>query len=537
MDAKNTGIPGASNRSAPVPGPVSGQPETLDESTDSDPTPDWSQRITSESATKIPYGFAKKHRVLAASEEQGCIQILTDQPAVLSVLNELRRQLGRHLVVHQLPADEFDFLLERAYDAGNTQIMEDLGDELDLSSLEEGLSHTTDLLDSAEGAPVVRLLNFLITKAIHGAVSDIHLESHEKSSRIRFRADGILRDIHHPPSALHSSLVSRLKVMAKLDISEKRLPQDGRISLRVGGRIVDVRVSTFPTQYGERVVLRLLDKQNIRLDLLELGMDQNLYRSFSKLFHSPYGILLVTGPTGSGKTTTLYASLSQLDSVSLNILTIEDPVEYNLDGISQTQVHQKIGLDFAAGLRSILRQDPDVVLVGEIRDHETAEIAVQASMTGHLVLSTLHTNSAIGAVTRLVDIGIEPFLIASSLLGVLAQRLVRCLCMDCREPYQPDIATKRILGLTSNSEQDKILIYRPKGCESCGFQGYQGRLGIYELIELDEEVRSLIYNRASEDELSHCVRKHGGSMMQDGMTKVLQGITSLEEVLRVTQDN
>jgi len=298
-----------------------------------------------------------------------------------------------------------------------------------------------------------------------------------------------------------------------------------------------VRVSTIPTLYGERVVLRLLDKQNIHMNLRELGMNEALYRSFSSLFHKPHGILLVTGPTGSGKTTTLYGSLSQLDSHKLNILTIEDPVEYYLDGIGQTQVHQKIGLNFAAGLRSILRQDPDVILVGEIRDDETAEIAVQASLTGHLVLSTLHTNTAIGAVIRLLDIGVAPYLIASSTVGMLAQRLVRCLCLDCREAYTPDSSAREILGLDDSPQQPDTVIFRPKGCQHCSFQGYRGRVGIFELIQVDSDLRSMIQSGASEDEMVKHARSQSPSILQDGLSKVLDGVTSLPEVLRVTDDS
>ncbi|MDH3694774.1 MAG: ATPase, T2SS/T4P/T4SS family, partial [Gammaproteobacteria bacterium] len=382
-------------------------------------------------------------------------------------------------------------------------------------------------------APIVRLINALLTQAIRETASDIHLEAFEQRSVVRFRVDGVLRDVVQPQRALHGALVSRLKVMAKLDIAEKRLPQDGRISLRVGGNPIDVRVSTLPTQHGERIVLRLLDKQGGRLDLAELGMDSAIRDLFDRLIHTPHGIILVTGPTGSGKTTTLYAGLTRLDRRTLNVLTVEDPIEYDLDGVGQTQVHTKINLTFANGLRSILRQDPDVVLVGEIRDLETAEIAVQASLTGHLVLSTLHTNSAIGAITRLVDMGVEPFLISSSLLATLAQRLVRKLCVSCRKPYTPDASECELLRISTH---DNRQVYKPVGCNDCDYTGYRGRTGIYELIVSDEKLRTMIHDGSREDDMIAYARRGSKSLLQNGFEKVLAGETGLEEVLRVTRD-
>ncbi|MDB4512337.1 ATPase, T2SS/T4P/T4SS family, partial [Arenicella sp.] len=377
-----------------------------------------------------------------------------------------------------------------------------------------------------------RLINALLTQAIRENASDIHLEAFEDESIVRLRVDGVLRDVLSPRRELHGALVSRIKVMSKLDIAEKRLPQDGRMSLRVADHPVDVRVSTLPTQHGERVVLRLLDKQSARLNLAKLGMPEDILETFEELINKPNGILLVTGPTGSGKTTTLYSGLNRLDRKRLNILTVEDPVEYDLNGVGQTQMNSKIGLTFASGLRSILRQDPDVVLVGEIRDLETAEISVQASLTGHLVLSTLHTNTAVGAVTRLVDMGVEPFLIASSLVGVLAQRLVRTLCPDCKQLHEPDESERELLGLQSDSQQQ---IYRSKGCVACDSIGYRGRIGIYELIEMTEGMRRLIHDQASEDEMIHHARKTSQGLMQSGFSRVLEGVTTLDEVFRVTQ--
>ncbi len=350
---------------------------------------------------------------------------------------------------------------------------------------------------------------------------------------IRFRVDGILREVVQPKRELAALLVSRIKVMAKLDIAEKRIPQDGRISLRVGGREVDIRVSTLPSANGERVVLRLLDKQAGRLTLRHLGMNEQDRRQLEQAVKKPHGIILVTGPTGSGKTTTLYAALTTLNDRTRNILTVEDPIEYHLEGIGQTQVNTKVDMTFARGLRAILRQDPDVVMVGEIRDQETADMAVQASLTGHLVLSTLHTNSAIGAVTRLVDMGVEPFLISSSLLGVLAQRLVRVLCNDCKRAYIADAAECELLGV---SPAEAPTLYHAEGCEQCRGLGYRGRTGIYELVLFDDTLRTMVHTRASEQDMLRHARELGPSIREDGLRKVREGVTTIEEVLRVTRE-
>jgi general secretion pathway protein E len=366
-----------------------------------------------------------------------------------------------------------------------------------------------DLLESAADAPIIRMLNALLTQAARDGASDIHIEAYERNSSVRFRIDGTLREVVQPHRALHAALISRLKIMAELDIAEKRLPQDGRISLRLGQRAIDVRVSTLPGAHGERAVLRLLDKSESRLSLQHLGMQGHTLERFNQLIAQPHGILLVTGPTGSGKTTTLYAALQQLDSSRFNIMTVEDPIEYELPGIGQTQINTKIDLTFAKALRAILRQDPDVIMIGEIRDFETAQIAVQASLTGHLVLATLHTNDSLSAITRLTDMGIEPFLLSSSLLGVLAQRLVRKTCTACKG----------------------------KGCDACGQTGYQGRTGIYELVAIDEELRTLIHQRAPESQLRTQAQRSGWvSMRDDGARLVQMGVTSPEELLRVTRD-
>ena len=381
--------------------------------------------------------------------------------------------------------------------------------EADLARMMQALPAVEDLLESADDAPIIRMLNALLSQAARDGASDIHIEPFERHSSVRFRVDGGLREVVQPNRALHAALISRLKIMALLDIAEKRLPQDGRISLRLGQRAIDVRVSTLPSAHGERAVLRLLDKSGARLSLESIGMQGPALERFEKLIAQPHGIVLVTGPTGSGKTTTLYAALQRLDAAHSNIMTVEDPIEYELPGVGQTQVNPKIDLDFAKALRAILRQDPDIIMIGEIRDHETAQIAVQASLTGHLVLATLHTNDAVSAVTRLTDMGIEPFLLSSSLLGVLAQRLVRKTCTACQG----------------------------SGCAVCGHTGYQGRTGIFELLSVDEALRGLIHNRASESELHRQAQRNGlGSLREDGERLVALGLTSREELLRVTRD-
>ncbi|MFT5571241.1 MAG: general secretion pathway protein E [Cryomorphaceae bacterium] len=488
-----------------------------------------------QSGSLIPYSFAKKHNVLVNNQNDQSATITCVDTPKLAVLSELKRRFNVKLILNKVTASEFDTVLRAAYDQGGsqaTQLMDDMDGGLDLERLAEEMPQTTDLLEADDDAPIIRLINALLTQAIRENASDIHLEAFEEESVVRFRVDGVLRDIVSPRRELHGALVSRIKVMSKLDIAEKRLPQDGRMSLRVAEHPVDVRVSTLPTQHGERVVLRLLDKQSARLNLSALGMPADILATFEVLINKPNGILLVTGPTGSGKTTTLYSGLHRLDRKRLNILTCEDPVEYDLNGVGQTQMNTKIGLTFASGLRSILRQDPDVVLVGEIRDLETAEISVQASLTGHLVLSTLHTNTAVGAVTRLVDMGVEPFLIASSLVGVLAQRLVRRLCPDCKQTFTPDESQRELLNLEQHPD---ATLFHAKGCVECDQIGYRGRLGIYELVQIDEGMRSLIHDRASEDGLTKQARKTSNGLMQNGFERVLEGQTTLDEVFRVTQ--
>jgi len=404
---------------------------------------------------------------------------------------------------------------------------------MDLTALIHDLPRTTDLLESKNDAPVIRMINALLSQAVRDNASDIHMELFETRSVVRFRVDGTLKDVVEPHRALHAALVSRIKVMAELDIAEKRLPQDGRIALRLAGRPVDVRVSTLPTAHGERVVLRLLDKEAGRLNLAKLGMSPHTLGAIEKLTAQPHGILLVTGPTGSGKTTTLYAALSCVDATVTNVMTVEDPVEYDLDGISQTQVNQRIGMDFARALRAILRQDPDVIMIGEIRDLETAQIAVQSSLTGHLVLATLHTNDTVSSITRLTDMGVEPFLLSSSLLGVLAQRLIRRLCPACKEAYPPDANELAVLAKAGQPAQ----LFRPKGCAACGGSGYRGRTGIYELLIVDDGLRRMVHAHDSDQDLRIHADENGmTSMRDDAMRWVVSGDSSLEEVIRVTRD-
>jgi general secretion pathway protein E len=481
----------------------------------------------------LPLSFCRRHGVLLRVLEGGDLQLSLNPDATPLAIAEARRHVGRPFSLERVSADRFEELLREAYEAGSDAqaAAGGLEETADLTFLAQDLPEQADLLDSEDNAPIIRLINALLTQAIKDNASDIHIEPYENRLVVRLRVDGVLREALQTRRAVAGAVVSRIKVMSKLDIAEKRLPQDGRISLRVGGRAIDVRVSTIPSGHGERVVLRLLDKQAGRLDLGELGMEPPIEVLLDRIIHKPNGILLVTGPTGSGKTTTLYAALSRLNDATRNIMTVEDPIEYDLDGIGQTQVNTKVDMSFARGLRAILRQDPDIVMVGEIRDLETAQIAVQASLTGHLVLSTLHTNTAVGAVTRLRDMGIEPFLLASSLIGIVAQRLVRTLDPVSREGYAAGELERRQLGLTM--EAPAPTLYRP----APGGQGYRGRTGIYELVQVDDHLRTLIHDGAPEIDLERYARQSTPSIRDDGLAKVLRGVTSLEEVLRVTRED
>ncbi|MBS3804180.1 MAG: type II secretion system ATPase GspE [Oleiphilaceae bacterium] len=483
---------------------------------------------------RLPFTFAKRNGVILTRDGDGQPVVLVRPGAPHSALAEANRVSGGLARFEPIESSAFDEALNSAYQndsAEAMQMVEGIGDDMDLASLADSVPETEDLLEQEDDAPIIRLINAILTEAVKTSASDVHIETYEKRLVVRFRVDGILREVVQPKRALAPLLVSRIKVMARLDIAEKRVPQDGRISLRVAGREVDIRVSTLPSSGGERIVLRLLDKQAGTIRLESLGMGQRDLGVLRKLISRPYGILLVTGPTGSGKSTTLYASLQEINDRTRNILTVEDPIEYNLPGIGQTQVNPKVEMTFARGLRAILRQDPDVVMIGEIRDLDTAEISVQASLTGHLVLSTLHTNTAVGAITRLMDMGIEPFLISSSLVGIVAQRLVRVLCEDCKRPY---VADEEQCEFLQQNPAEPPTIYRTGGCDSCNQMGYRGRVGIYEVVQINDELSALIHKRAGEMELEHEARAHGPSIHSDGVAKILNGVTTMEEVLRVT---
>src|SRR5450830_248361 len=472
----------------------------------------------------LPYGFARDFLVLASRDTSipgAPVEISVSQKTTPSAIAEVGRKFGK-IKLNVISPDALDELIAKAYAGSGGDAADVVGEvesDLDLAKLLMDMPAIEDLLESADDAPVIRMINALLTQALRDGASDIHIEPFEQISVVRFRVDGALRDVVRPRKAIHASLISRIKIMSQLDIAEKRLPQDGRITLRIGGKPVDVRVSTLPTGHGERAVLRLLDKEAVHLNLSNLGMSDDVLHSFDKLISQPHGIVLVTGPTGSGKTTTLYAALSRLNAGTTNILTVEDPIEYELAGIGQTQVNARIDMTFAKALRAILRQDPDVIMIGEIRDLETAQIAVQASLTGHLVLATLHTNDSAAAVTRLLDMGIEPFLLSSSLLGVVAQRLVRKLCEFCKQP-----------------ESDGTY-WRAIGCDKCGHTGYHGRVGVYELLETNEAISAQIHNQASEADIRVAAQKAGmKTMREDGERWLLTGVTTPAELLRVTKD-
>jgi general secretion pathway protein E len=487
--------------------------------------------------TPLRFTFAKRYGVLVGGVQDDTAQVLYHEKPPLAVLTEIRRQLQMPIKLQQVSEEEFNQHLVKTYEtntAAAMQMAEDLGESMNLADLMHELPKAEDLLEKQDDAPIIRLLNALLSEAIKEGASDVHIETFEDRVTIRFRVDGILREVLVPPRILAPLIVSRIKVMAKLDIAEKRLPQDGRITLRIGGRAVDVRVSTMPTNHGERAVLRLLDKQSSHLNLAELGMEPKMEKLLRDLITRPHGIILVTGPTGSGKTTTLYAALTLLNDKRRNILTVEDPIEYDLSGVGQTQVNSKINMTFARGLRAILRQDPDVVMVGEIRDLETAQIAIQASLTGHLVLSTLHTNSAIGAITRLDDMGVEPFLLSSSLSAVIAQRLMRLLCPRCKRTSAALASECVLMGVSAENPPE---ICHPVGCQYCRNTGYAGRSSLCEVIAIDEELRTMIHDGASEQKMRKHARLSYPSLRQDGYRRVLQGDTSLEEVLRVTSED
>ena len=482
--------------------------------------------VEPEKYVRLPFTFASNYEVMI---DNG--MILHTKNVTAETLLELRRHIDRPLQLVKLEEDEFKRKLTQLYQSNDgeaQQAVEDMGAEFDLTALADDIDDG-ELLAGEGDAPVIRLINAVISQAIQEKASDIHVEPYEDRVSIRFRTDGVLTEVLSPKPVLAPVLVSRLKVMARMDIAEKRVPQDGRISVKIAGHAVDIRVSTLPSAHGERVVLRILDQAAGQLTLGQLNMPEFVQKNFESGLHKPHGIILVTGPTGSGKTTSLYAGLSFLNTRSRNIMTVEDPIEYLLPGIGQTQVNTKVEMTFARGLRAILRQDPDVVMIGEIRDQETASIAVQASLTGHLVLSTLHTNTAIGAVTRLHDMGVEPFLLSSSLEALMAQRLVRLLCPNCKKEHRATESESARLNIPVGTN-----VFGPVGCDQCNHTGYKGRTGIYELIPVDDDLRLLIHEGAGEQKMLAHARKHSKSIDQDGREKVIHGLTSVEEVLRVT---
>lgn len=488
--------------------------------------------LVREQKALIPYLFAKEKHLLPIEEKEEAIVVAFADPFDIAAIIELKVLLQKEILPVKASTSAIELAIEKAYHQKEEETKEFFS-SLEKKEEEKPFmqSDVYDLLERSDHNPVVRMVNTILLEALQQGSSDVHFEPTEKGLCVRYRVDGCLQGRHSPPKEYQQQVLTRLKVMAKMDIAEQRLPQDGRIKLRQGGREIDFRVSTLPTGYGERVVLRILDKSNVLLGLDSTGMGEKLLKSFRKLIESPEGIVLVTGPTGSGKTTTLYSALFEIQTEETNIITVEDPVEYKIPGISQMNVNPKIDLSFAKGLRHILRQDPDVIMIGEIRDKETAEIAIQASLTGHLVLSTLHTNDAPSSLTRLADMGIEPYLLASSILGVLAQRLLRKICPHCKEAYVPDESERKEIGVLQAKK-----FYRAKGCEECFQTGYKGRLGIYELMEMTPKIKEQVLKSQDAHELKRIALKGGMKTLFDqGVELILQGITTSDELFRVTK--
>jgi len=490
--------------------------------------------IDSEVAKLVPEDLARRYNVIPLFKVGDTLTVAMANPQDVMAIDDIRARtridviepvLATHHAIHNA--------IDQYYQIAGS--LDDVIKSIVKIKMPIGATEGADskaLARVAEEAPVVKLVSLIIMQAVKDKASDIHIEPEREILRIRFRIDGILHESATIPKNLHSVIASRVKILSKMDIAETRKPQDGRIELKVQNKGVDLRVSTFPTIHGENIVLRILDKSSIILGLTDLGFSERDLKSFEKLIHAPYGIIMVTGPTGSGKTTTLYSALSTINSLEKNIITVEDPVEYELPLIRQTQVNPKAGLTFASGLRSILRQDPDIVMVGEIRDKETADISIQASLTGHLVLSTLHTNDAPSALTRLVDMGVEPFLISSSLIGILAQRLVRVICSKCRSKYTPTDEIMKDLDLPKGME-----FYRGKGCEACKNTGYKGRIGIFELLIMTDSIKKMVVNRTSADDITKKALSEGmRTLRDDGLDKVRSGITTIDEVIRVTEE-
>jgi general secretion pathway protein E len=486
---------------------------------------------------KIPLHFLVKNRVVPFHVEKYLVLVGIADPLNIHPVDDLRMLLPDfHFEPVLTSEDEILRVINAQFGGhqadGATEAIDSI--EEDDGDLDSAISETEDLLEAANDAPIIKLVNRLITQAVHERASDIHIEPFEQELFVRFRIDGILYKKMTPPKKVQNAVISRVKIMSGLNIAENRLPQDGRIQLKIGGKEIDIRVSTFPVQYGERIVMRLLNKTDMNFNLDSIGFDPHNLELFKKSTDKPHGVILVTGPTGSGKTTTLYSALTRLNTEDVNILTVEDPIEYQLPGVGQMHVRSKIDLTFASGLRAILRQDPDIVMVGEIRDLETAEIAIQAALTGHRVFSTLHTNDAASAVTRLIDMGIEPFLIASSVNAFLAQRLVRTLCPKCKKPYKPTPKEMKETGITP-AMLKKGKLFKNKGCPACFNTGYLGRVGIYELLPITQQIRNLILARTDASQIKSAAVKEGmRTLLVDGVDKALRGITTLEEVLRVS---
>ena len=488
-----------------------------------------SSSIDKEKFNILPYDFVKENQIIASQKTHG-YEVISPNKITPTLYHELYKFLKKDFVFNKCSADQFNEILTNTFSIDNTSndIYEELSDEFDLQSFAGSISATEDLLSGGDDTPIIKLINGVISQAIKNRASDIHFEPYENKIIIRFRVDGLLREVLSQDSKISSVLISRIKIISGLDISERRLPQDGRVSLSLGDKNVDVRVSTLPSSYGERVVLRLLDKQSAQINIDDLGLPKEILSNYKSSLKNSEGIILFTGPTGSGKTTTLYAGLRYLSDSSQNILTVEDPVEYTLEGVGQTQVNSKTGYTFAQGLRAILRQDPDVVMVGEMRDIETAQIGIQASLTGHLVLSTVHTNSAIAAITRLRDMGIESFLLASSLRTIISQRLVRRLCLNCSYEEEVTNEVSKLFNLKSNQK-----IRNSKGCNQCSHTGYKGRIAIAECIQVDKELKEMIHNNSSENEIANYVFKDNQSIDQASRDLLINGITSADELIRV----
>ncbi len=496
------------------------------------------ESIDSDLVTRVPIHFLKNAHLCPLSQHGDTLRIVVFDPTITGPLDHLLHLYQcDHLKMELAPRNEIISAINKAFGQVNPEsdsFIQDLqeSDDAFFSELEDKISE--DLLDETSEAPIIKLVNHILSQAVHFKASDIHIEPYQNELKIRFRMDGVLYNIHSLPKKIHPALVSRVKILAQLNIAEKRAPQDGRIQIRIGNREVDLRVSSLPTAFGERLVLRLLEKDIRILNINEIGLSPDHQNQLKRLIKTSHGIVLVTGPTGSGKTTTLYSALCEINTPEKNILTIEDPIEYQLDGIGQMQVNAKIGLTFASGLRSMVRQDPDVILVGEIRDLETAEIAIQAALTGHLVFSTLHTNDAAGAITRLIDMGIEPFLVSSSVQAILAQRLIRTLCPDCKQDYVPENVELWEIGLEQT--QPPLKLFKANGCTKCMNTGYKGRSGIFEFLNVTDNIQSMMLKTSESHQLRQQAIQEGmRTLRQDGVRMVLSGLTTIDEVLRVTQ--